>query len=67
MLKYCKTILQKVSFDQALFEKELQKALTFIQPSEYYDLLAWCKNTFGDRATHIVNRYLGNNQQLLNY
>ena len=32
MLEYIKTILQKVSFDKALFEKELAKAINMLIP-----------------------------------
>ena len=34
MLEYAKTILLKVSFDRALFEKELRKAVRTLAPDE---------------------------------
>lgn len=38
MLEYTKTVLYKVSFDVALFSKELQKALTVLLPYEVDEL-----------------------------
>jgi hypothetical protein len=46
MLEYFKVILQKVSFDKLLFEKELRKALTILQPSEIEVFKQWCYENF---------------------
>jgi hypothetical protein len=40
-LDYYKTILQKVSFDQQLFRKELKKAMTTLDPNEATELRHW--------------------------
>lgn len=40
-LNYYKVILEKVSFDNALFVKEYKKALRFIHPSETKALHQW--------------------------
>ncbi|TAF66917.1 MAG: hypothetical protein EAZ55_04410 [Cytophagales bacterium] len=47
MLEYVKTILQKVSFDRNLFEKELQKSIrVYLQPHEVDTLQNWCYQQF---------------------
>lgn len=52
MLEYCKTILSKVSFNEFLFEKELQKAIKSLVSDEIEKLKNWCYEQFGD--IHIV-------------
>ncbi|HEV7349336.1 hypothetical protein [Telluribacter sp.] len=47
MLEYIKIILQKVSFDSRLFEKELRKALRMLMPDEVNRLKNWCYKRFG--------------------
>lgn len=47
MLEYSKTILQKVSFDHKLFEKELLKALRLLMPTDRDELQAWVVRNFG--------------------
>ena len=56
MLEYIKTILQKVSFDQKLFEKELKKAIDSLIPDEVKQLQSWCYEKFGGRYLSILNR-----------
>lgn len=46
MLEYSKFILQKVSFDELLFKKELEKALKILLPEEVRQLLNWAKEQF---------------------
>lgn len=46
-LDYVKTILAKVSFDRALFKKELQKAIRVLLPHEVDTLKKWCYSRFG--------------------
>jgi hypothetical protein len=41
LLDYYKIILQKVSFDQALLVKELNKALNALDPSDASQLKNW--------------------------
>jgi hypothetical protein len=46
MLDYVKMILTKVSFNKALFEKELRKSLKMLQPAEVPDFRNWCYQQF---------------------
>ena len=43
--EFYKTVLQKVSFDQALFEKEYDKAMNELSLAERIMLKKWCKNS----------------------
>ena len=36
MLEFCKTVLVKVSFDKALFAKELKKSVRWLKKSEIH-------------------------------
>jgi hypothetical protein len=57
MLEYIKTILQKVSFDKALFEKELAKAIQLLtMPDEVKQLKRWCYAQFGKVYRLVLNR-----------
>lgn len=56
MLEYVKTILQKVSFNRQLFEKELRKAVASLVPEEILNLKAWCYQKFGKIYKPILNR-----------
>jgi hypothetical protein len=57
MLEYIKTILQKVSFDKALFEKELAKAIQLLAaPDEVKQLKRWCYAQFGKVYRVVLNR-----------
>lgn len=46
MLEYSKAILEKVSFDPELFQKELKKALSVLNPEEVRELILWCRAHF---------------------
>ncbi len=48
MLEYTKTILDKVSFDQYLFSKELKKSFKWLRKEEALTLYTWCMLTFGE-------------------
>ncbi|HEX9957974.1 MAG TPA: hypothetical protein VGA96_11970 [Fibrella sp.] len=56
MLDYVKMILQKVSFDRQLFEKELKKALHTLVGDEVKQLKAWCYAQFGRMYRVVLNR-----------
>lgn len=45
-LEYCKFILEKVSFDSKLFQKELTKSLQILVETEANELRAWVKSRF---------------------
>lgn len=55
MLEYFKTILNKVSFDGKLFEKELRKAIKSLVPDEVVELKDWCYAQFGHLYQGILN------------
>jgi hypothetical protein len=55
MLEYAKTILQKVSFDLKLFEKELRKAIASLLTEEISILRAWCYEKFGKEYETVLN------------
>jgi hypothetical protein len=54
MLEYTKTILQKVSFDQNLFKKELKKSIKWLRKEEILTLYTWCMITFGDTYREVI-------------
>ncbi len=56
MLSYVKTILQKVSFDASLFEKELRKSLNRLVPAEILELREWCYQQFSHKHQAILDR-----------
>nr|WP_293840649.1 hypothetical protein [uncultured Arsenicibacter sp.] len=56
MLEYIKMILEKVSFDKALFEKELRKAIKSLVREEIKELKAWCYEQFGSVYRMVLNR-----------
>lgn len=56
MLEYAKIILQKVSFDALLFEKELRKALVELGKDEPSQLYTWCMDFFGDVYPDAIQR-----------
>ena len=56
MLEYAKIILQKVSFDSGLFEKELRKASAELGREELHKLYVWCVDFFGDQYPDIIQR-----------
>lgn len=47
MMEFSKQVLQKVSFDQRLFKKELIKARRWVGQHDQLVLKAWCLATFG--------------------
>ena len=56
MLEFSKKILQKVSFDKSLFEKELRKSLKWMKPDDALILKAWCIATFGHVYGDVVSK-----------
>jgi predicted 3-demethylubiquinone-9 3-methyltransferase (glyoxalase superfamily) len=56
LLDYTKLILSKVSFCEALFEKELRKNLYQLSDEEKQDLQGWCKYHFGVKYNLIIDR-----------
>lgn len=60
MLDYVKMILLKVSFNKALFEKELRKALKMLMPTEVPDFRSWCYQQFARVYRKVLKRVFGN-------
>ena len=54
MFELSKNILEKVSFDRALFQKELMKAAKWLKPDEKTLLKVWCLATFGYQYRDII-------------
>lgn len=59
MLTYIKLILEKVSFDKILFEKELRKGIKELLPNEIRDLKEWCYDKFGQIYLKVLNKVFG--------
>ncbi|HYG50753.1 MAG TPA: hypothetical protein VD905_07605 [Flavobacteriales bacterium] len=47
-LEYCKFILEKVSFDEYLFEKELNKAIKMLAETDLKDFIDWVRKRFSN-------------------
>ncbi len=57
MLELTKKILVKVSFDRALFQKELNKALKWITDAEeILRFKEWCIGEFGAKYPKVLNK-----------
>lgn len=54
MYEFSKQVLQKVSFDASLFNKELRKAIKWIKKEETLLLKSWCLATFGHVYRDII-------------
>jgi len=54
MFEMSKKILEKVSFDRALFYKELVKTLRWLKPDEKMLLKTWCLANFGHLYRDII-------------
>jgi hypothetical protein len=59
MLEYVKLILDKVSFDSGLFEKELHKNIRLLLHTELELLRDWCYTRFADAYHPILDRVFG--------
>ncbi len=53
-LSYSKIILEKVSFDQKIFRKELRKSLARLSRDEIRKLESWCQSNFNTFLSHIA-------------
>jgi hypothetical protein len=54
MFEFSKKILEKVSFDRALFYKELVKNLKWVRPDEKVLLYAWCLANYGHLYKDVI-------------
>jgi hypothetical protein len=60
MLEFSKHILKSVSFDRALFHKELLKTLKRLKPDEAMLLHAWAIATFGHLYGDVIREAYNN-------
>ena len=56
MLDYIKYILDKVSFDPHLFEKELRKNTRDLIKEDLLELKRWCYENFSTKHDNILKR-----------
>ena len=56
MLEFCKNILEKVSFDQVLFKKELVKSIQWIDTTDAISLREWCIEMYGNKYSDIIQK-----------
>jgi predicted GTPase len=54
ILEYFKIILEKVSFDAKLFEKELLKAISQLLKPDIIALKKWCYAQFGMKYKRVL-------------
>ncbi|MBX2943938.1 MAG: hypothetical protein KF860_16510 [Cyclobacteriaceae bacterium] len=54
-LEYSKEILQKLSFDKSLLEKEYPKLIKLLTSKEIEALNAWYRNKFGIDPDRFLN------------
>jgi hypothetical protein len=54
MFELSKKILERVSFDRALFQKELLKAVKWLKPDEKLLLKVWSLSTFGHMYKDVI-------------
>ncbi len=54
-LDYVQTILEKVSFDARLFEKELKKAIAILHADDIRKLKDWCYAKFRSHYEDILD------------
>jgi hypothetical protein len=57
MLDYVKIILQKVSFNEHLFERELRKSVNSLLREDVLELKKWCYEHFSETYLQILNQY----------
>ena len=57
MLEYTKQILVKVSFDESLFKKELEKSLNTLDPKEIRKLQTWIAQKYSRTFPEIIEEY----------
>ena len=64
MLKYSQVILEKVSFNEVLFAKELKKALSYLDKKERREFQHWCYHSFSKKYKDILDDTFQDKQEL---
>ena len=54
MLEYAKIILPKVSFSRVLFQKELNKCISWVEQDQLQELHDWCYEKFKDAYPNVL-------------
>lgn len=53
-LEFCKKVLSRVSFDRALFAKELKKSFLWLPKKEALELKRWAIASYGRRYAGLI-------------
>ena len=53
-LEFCKKVLSRVSFDKALFAKELKKSFLWLPQKEALELKRWAIASYGRRYAGLI-------------
>ena len=56
MLELSKLVLQKVSFDSNLFQKELRKSLNWLKSEDRKQFKTWVTNKFGKSFSKEISK-----------
>ena len=56
MLEFSKSVLQKVSFDHSLFQRELHKSIQWVNQADVENLRIWCMETYGNQHGVIIEQ-----------
>jgi len=56
MLEYAKIILPKVSFSKDLFNKELNKCISWVEKDQVKDLFVWCNENFKEIYPDVLSK-----------
>lgn len=60
MIEYAKTILPKVSFSKQLFQKELEKCISWVDKKEVESLKKWCFDNFEALYPQVLEQAFNN-------
>lgn len=56
MLEYAKVILPKVSFSKDLFNKELNKCISWLEGDQVQELFVWCNENFKEMYPDVLSK-----------
>lgn len=58
MLEFSKTIIEKVSFDKILFEKEFNKLRKWLKGKELKEFEKWCFSKFRNIYPDVLSKFI---------